>query len=274
VASWWVIAEGEEIVAMRWKRFLQVGFWVVALEAARSVRGKVTARRNGQGFWSLRASQRSNWESIRKVSALSSQWGAESSVEWQQEDDYQHNRAGSNGSLTSSVGGGSSKQSMSGGPAGAASSPSASWQASPPGQPFNEAKIKVIGVGGGGSNAVNRMLESEMKGVEFWIVNTDAQAMAMSPVPPTNRLQIGEKLTRGLGAGGNPEIGMSAAEESKALVEEAVRGADMVFVTVSLFPCLFGDGRCILCNHTLDCASYSRQSASKLFVYIVWMLLE
>ena len=97
---------------------------------------------------------------------------------------------------------------------------------------YNEAKIKVIGVGGGGSNAVNRMLESEMQGVEFWIVNTDAQAMALSPVPAQNRLQIGQKLTRGLGAGGNPEIGCSAAEESKAMVEEALRGADMVFVTV------------------------------------------
>lgn len=97
---------------------------------------------------------------------------------------------------------------------------------------YNEAKIKVIGVGGGGSNAVNRMLESEMHGVEFWIVNTDAQAMALSPVPAQNRLQIGQKLTRGLGAGGNPEIGCSAAEESKAMVEEALRGADMVFVTV------------------------------------------
>lgn len=111
--------------------------------------------------------------------------------------------------------------------------PSAVWENSMDGLGnYNEAKIKVIGVGGGGSNAVNRMLESEMQGVEFWIVNTDAQAMAMSPVPPQNRLQIGQKLTRGLGAGGNPEIGCSAAEESKAMVEEAMRGADMVFVTV------------------------------------------
>ena len=98
---------------------------------------------------------------------------------------------------------------------------------------YNEAKIKVIGVGGGGSNAVNRMLESDMKGVEFWIVNTDLQALKMSPLAMENRLQIGSHLTRGLGAGGNPDIGMNAAEESRALVEEAVRGADMVFVTVS-----------------------------------------
>lgn len=96
----------------------------------------------------------------------------------------------------------------------------------------NEAKIKVIGVGGGGSNAVNRMIESAMKGVEFWIVNTDVQAMRMSPVLPNNRLQIGQELTRGLGAGGNPEIGMNAAKESTKSIEEALYGADMVFVTV------------------------------------------
>ncbi|XP_020553667.1 cell division protein FtsZ homolog 2-2, chloroplastic isoform X2 [Sesamum indicum] len=99
---------------------------------------------------------------------------------------------------------------------------------------YNEAKIKVIGVGGGGSNAVNRMIESAMKGVEFWIVNTDIQAMRMSPVFPEHRLQIGLELTRGLGAGGNPDIGMNAAKESKESIEEAVRGADMVFVTAGM----------------------------------------
>ncbi|KAK7337229.1 hypothetical protein VNO77_17793 [Canavalia gladiata] len=99
---------------------------------------------------------------------------------------------------------------------------------------YNEAKIKVIGVGGGGSNAVNRMIESSMNGVEFWIVNTDVQAMRMSPVTPQNRLQIGQELTRGLGAGGNPEIGMNAAKESKESIQEAVYGADMVFVTAGM----------------------------------------
>ncbi|KAK9170411.1 hypothetical protein Syun_002551 [Stephania yunnanensis] len=98
----------------------------------------------------------------------------------------------------------------------------------------NEAKIKVIGVGGGGSNAVNRMIESSMKGVEFWIVNTDIQAMKMSPVFPENRLQIGQELTRGLGAGGNPDIGMNAAKESKESIEEALYGSDMVFVTAGM----------------------------------------
>ncbi|CAI0391861.1 unnamed protein product [Linum tenue] len=98
----------------------------------------------------------------------------------------------------------------------------------------SEAKIKVIGVGGGGSNAVNRMIESSMKGVEFWIVNTDIQAMRMSPVYPENRLQIGLELTRGLGAGGNPEIGTNAAKESQETIEEALNGADMVFVTAGM----------------------------------------
>ncbi|CAA2972350.1 cell division homolog 2-1, chloroplastic-like [Olea europaea subsp. europaea] len=99
---------------------------------------------------------------------------------------------------------------------------------------YNEAKIKVIGVGGGGSNAVNRMIESAMTGVEFWIVNTDIQAMRMSPVLPKQRLQIGQELTRGLGAGGKPDIGMNAAKESKEAIEKAVSGADMVFVTAGM----------------------------------------
>ncbi|KAA8544240.1 hypothetical protein F0562_022252 [Nyssa sinensis] len=105
-----------------------------------------------------------------------------------------------------------------------------------PSSPFNysEANIKVVGVGGGGSNAVNRMVQSSMTGVEFWIVNTDVQAMMMSPVPSGNRLQIGQELTRGLGAGGNPEIGMNSANESKEAIEEAFYGADMVFITAGM----------------------------------------
>ncbi|XP_039048597.1 cell division protein FtsZ homolog 2-2, chloroplastic-like [Hibiscus syriacus] len=97
-----------------------------------------------------------------------------------------------------------------------------------------EARIKVIGVGGGGSNAVNRMVENSLKGVDFLIVNTDAQALKMSPVMPNNCLQIGQELTRGLGAGGKPEIGMNAADESREAIEEAVHGADMVFVTAGM----------------------------------------
>ncbi|CAN1134111.1 Cell division protein FtsZ homolog 2-1, chloroplastic [Linum perenne] len=99
---------------------------------------------------------------------------------------------------------------------------------------FGGAKIKVVGVGGGGSNAVNRMIESSMKGVEFWIVNTDIQAIRMSPLDPENRLQIGKELTRGLGAGGKPEIGTNAAKESRETIEAALDGADMVFVTAGM----------------------------------------
>lgn len=91
------------------------------------------------------------------------------------------------------------------------------------------ATIKVIGVGGGGNNAVNRMIEHGVEGVEFISVNTDAQALHMSKAEHT--MQIGGKLTRGLGAGANPEVGKKAAEESKEQIEELLKGADMVFVT-------------------------------------------
>lgn len=94
------------------------------------------------------------------------------------------------------------------------------------------AKIKVIGVGGGGNNAVNRMIEHGVEGVEFIAVNTDAQALKLSKAE--TKLQIGEKLTRGLGAGANPEIGKEAAEESKEQLEEALQGADMIFVTAGM----------------------------------------
>jgi cell division protein FtsZ len=95
--------------------------------------------------------------------------------------------------------------------------------------PSNVAKIKVIGVGGGGCNAVNRMISSNVTGVEFWAINTDAQALAMSAAP--KRLQIGQKLTRGLGAGGNPSIGQKAAEESREEIAQALENTDLVFIT-------------------------------------------
>jgi len=94
------------------------------------------------------------------------------------------------------------------------------------------AKIKVIGVGGGGSNAVNRMIHSEMQGVEFLVANTDAQALAISQAPV--KIQLGGKLTSGLGAGANPEIGRRAALEDTDKIIEALEGADMVFVTAGL----------------------------------------
>ncbi|MDF2858119.1 MAG: cell division protein FtsZ [Neobacillus sp.] len=94
------------------------------------------------------------------------------------------------------------------------------------------ATIKVIGVGGGGNNAVNRMIEHGVQGVEFIAVNTDAQALNLSKAEV--KMQIGAKLTRGLGAGANPEVGKKAAEESKEQLEDALRGADMVFVTAGM----------------------------------------
>ncbi|MEW6232543.1 MAG: cell division protein FtsZ [Chloroflexota bacterium] len=96
----------------------------------------------------------------------------------------------------------------------------------------NFAQIKVIGVGGGGSNAVNRMIQAEIKGVEFIAVNTDAQALLLSQAP--NKIRIGDKLTRGLGAGGDPVIGIKAAEESSEEILETLRDADMVFVTAGM----------------------------------------
>jgi len=94
------------------------------------------------------------------------------------------------------------------------------------------AAIKVIGVGGGGNNAVNRMIAAGLSGVEFISVNTDAQALMHSQAP--YRIQIGEKLTKGLGAGANPEIGEKAAQESREEIIKALQGADMVFVTAGM----------------------------------------
>ncbi len=98
--------------------------------------------------------------------------------------------------------------------------------------PSNMAKIKVIGVGGGGSNAVNRMIASDITGIEFWTMNTDAQAL--SGANANRRLQLGQKLTRGLGAGGNPAIGQKAAEESREEIAAALEGADLVFITAGM----------------------------------------
>ncbi len=94
------------------------------------------------------------------------------------------------------------------------------------------AKIKVIGCGGGGNNAVNRMIETGVKGVEFIVVNTDLQVLNSSKAPV--KIQIGKDLTNGLGAGANPEVGRQAALESKEELENAIKGADMVFVTCGM----------------------------------------
>jgi len=94
------------------------------------------------------------------------------------------------------------------------------------------ARIKVVGVGGGGTNAVNRMIEEGIQGVEFVAINTDAQALMLAKAP--TRVRIGNKLTRGLGAGGDPEIGRKSAEESAEDLYNVMKGADMVFVTAGL----------------------------------------
>ena len=97
------------------------------------------------------------------------------------------------------------------------------------GQP---AVIKVIGVGGGGSNAVNRMIAANVGGVEFIAINTDVQVLRESAAPV--RLQIGERISKGLGVGGNPSIGQKAAEESSEIIRETIKGADMVFITAGM----------------------------------------
>lgn len=93
-------------------------------------------------------------------------------------------------------------------------------------------RIIVVGVGGGGSNAVNRMIENDVQGVEFVVVNTDAQALNLAIAD--RKFQIGRDLTRGLGAGGNPEVGQHAAEENLSELKELVKGADMVFITCGM----------------------------------------
>lgn len=94
------------------------------------------------------------------------------------------------------------------------------------------ANIKVVGVGGGGNSVVNRMVDANIRGIEFIAINTDKQALGLSKA--SRKIQIGEKLTRGLGAGANPDIGKCSAEESKAEIAEALKGADMVFVTAGM----------------------------------------
>jgi len=94
------------------------------------------------------------------------------------------------------------------------------------------AQIKVIGIGGGGNNAVNRMINAGLRGVEFISINTDKQALFLSKA--NTKIQIGEKLTKGLGAGANPDIGEKAANESKDEISQAIKGADMVFITAGM----------------------------------------
>ena len=94
------------------------------------------------------------------------------------------------------------------------------------------ARIKAIGIGGGGCNAITRMVREEIKGVDFMAMNTDGQALALAEAP--TRIQLGEKLTRGLGAGGDHKLGTKAAEESRSIIEDLVEGADMVFIAAGM----------------------------------------
>ncbi len=94
------------------------------------------------------------------------------------------------------------------------------------------ARIKAIGIGGGGSNAITRMVREGIKGVDFIVMNTDGQALALAEAP--TRVQLGEKLTRGLGAGGDHKVGIKAAEESRDTIEDLVEGADMVFIAAGM----------------------------------------
>ena len=98
--------------------------------------------------------------------------------------------------------------------------------------PSQNAKIEVIGVGGGGSNAVNRMIDSDLEGVSFRVLNTDAQALLQSSAD--QRVQLGQNLTRGLGAGGNPSIGQKAAEESRDELQQTLEGSDLVFIAAGM----------------------------------------
>ena len=98
--------------------------------------------------------------------------------------------------------------------------------------PSQNAKIEVIGVGGGGSNAVNRMIDSDLEGLSFRVLNTDAQALLQSAAE--RRVQLGQNLTRGLGAGGNPSIGQKAAEESREDLQQALDGSDLVFIAAGM----------------------------------------
>ena len=98
--------------------------------------------------------------------------------------------------------------------------------------PAQNARMKVVGVGGGGTNAVNRMIDAGVRGVEFIAVNTDAQALSMCDADV--KIHIGGTITKGLGAGANPEIGRAAAMEDRERIADALRGADMVFITAGM----------------------------------------
>ena len=126
-------------------------------------------------------------------------------------------------------------------------------------------KIKVIGVGGGGNNAVDRMIEAGLQGVEFVAVNCDAQQLKKSSAP--TKIQIGEDETRGLGAGANPEVGEKSAEESKDVLAECVKGADMVFITAGMGGGTGTGAAPIIAKAAMDCGALTVAVVTKPFSF-------
>lgn len=127
------------------------------------------------------------------------------------------------------------------------------------------ANIKVIGVGGGGNNAINRMIEAGLKGVEFIAVNTDAQALYLSKAEI--KIQLGEKLTKGLGAGADPEVGMKAAEESCDEIKRSLAGSDMVFVTAGMGGGTGTGGAPIIARIAKECGALTVGVVTKPFTF-------
>ncbi|MEB3321742.1 MAG: cell division protein FtsZ [Synechococcaceae cyanobacterium] len=129
--------------------------------------------------------------------------------------------------------------------------------------PSQSARIEVIGVGGGGSNAVNRMIASGLQGVGYRVLNTDAQALLESAA--SERIQLGQKLTRGLGAGGNPVIGQKAAEESRAELHQSLEGADLVFIAAGMGGGTGTGAAPILAEVAKECGALTVASVTKPF---------
>lgn len=127
------------------------------------------------------------------------------------------------------------------------------------------AQIKVVGVGGAGSNAVNRMIEAGLQGVEFIALNTDAQALLASNA--AHKVRIGEKLTKGLGAGSDPEVGKKAAEESREEIRQLLEGADMVFVTAGMGGGTGTGGAPVVCEIAKECSALTVAVVTRPFTF-------
>ena len=124
---------------------------------------------------------------------------------------------------------------------------------------LNVCKIKVIGVGGAGNNAVNRMIDLNISSAQFVAVNTDKQALMLSKAPFENRIQIGETLTKGLGAGSDPEMGEKAAEESKDAIENVVKGVDLLFIAAGMGGGTGTGAAPVIARIAKECGKYQRK---------------